>query len=323
VTRWRASIALLVGGIRAAFLSAALCLSAAMIPLVGAIAALFAPAPVLLFSIGYPGARLRAGAAAGIAALAVMMLGGWGAAVGYLVTFGLASVVMCDMLERRKSFEAIVLVSSAIVLAASVIAAFVAAGSVEALAKAVHDSLASGIARGHEFYKVLGFETGITPDAENGLIDTMLRLSPALIAICAGLAALLNLSAFWRLGGRQRLNYPLFGDLARWSTPEWLIWVLLSAGFGMFVPVPALATVAIDAFVCVAAVYFCQGLAIMAYYFKTLAIPPWVRGLIFFVTVIQPVLAALVCAAGIFDLWVDFRRLKPPSQEAGSFGDFF
>jgi hypothetical protein len=35
------------------------------------------------------------------------------------------------------------------------------------------------------------------------------------------------------------------------------------------------------------------------------------------------VLAVLVCAAGIFDLWVDFRRLKPPSQEAGSFGDFF
>jgi uncharacterized protein YybS (DUF2232 family) len=323
VTRWRAIIGLLVGGIRAAFLSAALCLAAAIVPLVGAIASLLAPAPILLFSIGYPGARLRAGVAVAIAAAAVMMLGGWGVAIGYLVTFGLASVVMCDMLERRNSFEAIVLVSSATVLAATVIAAFAAAGSAEVLARTVHDSLASGIARGHEFYKVLGFETGITPDAENGIIDMMLRLSPALVAICAGLAALLNLAAFWRLGGRQRMDYPLFGELARWSTPEWLIWVLLAAGFGMFVPVPALAVVAIDAFVCVAAVYFCQGLAIMAYYFKSLAIPSWVRGLIFFVTVIQPVLAALVCAAGIFDLWVDFRRLKPPSQEAGSFGDFF
>ncbi len=78
-----------------------------------------------------------------------------------------------------------------------------------------------------------------------------------------------------------------------------------------------------DTFVCVAALYFCQGMAIMAFYFKALVIPPWVRGLIYFVTIIQPVLAALVCAAGIFDLWVDFRRLKPPSQEAGSFGDFF
>jgi hypothetical protein len=43
--------------------------------------------------------------------------------------------------------------------------------------------------------------------------------------------------------------------------------------------------------------------------------PPLARGLIYFVTIVQPVLAVLVCAAGIFDLWIDFRRLKPPSQE--------
>jgi hypothetical protein len=26
--------------------------------------------------------------------------------------------------------------------------------------------------------------------------------------------------------------------------------------------------------------------------------------------------------AGVFDMWIDFRRLKPPSQEA-NLGDFF
>jgi len=30
----------------------------------------------------------------------------------------------------------------------------------------------------------------------------------------------------------------------------------------------------------------------------------------------------LVCLAGVFDMWIDFRRLKPPSQAAGSYGDF-
>jgi uncharacterized protein YybS (DUF2232 family) len=316
-------VGLLVSAIRAAFLSAALFLAAAVIPLLGAMTSIFAPAPVLLFSVGLAGARLRATVAIMVAAAAVMALGGWLAALGYLVTFGLAAGVMCDMLERRKPFETIVLVTGALVLAASVIAAFVMAGSAEALTKGVHDALAAGMARGHDFYKVLGVETGMAQEAEAGLLDMILRLCPALVAMCAGFGALLNLAVFWRMGGRQRLNYPLFGDLARWSTPEWLIWVLLAAGFGMFVPVPALAVAAMDAFVCVAAVYFCQGLAIMAYYFKALVIPPWVRGLIYFVTIIQPVLAALVCAAGIFDLWVDFRRLKPPSQEAGSFGDFF
>jgi uncharacterized protein YybS (DUF2232 family) len=114
----------------------------------------------------------------------------------------------------------------------------------------------------------------------------------------------------------------LFNDLVRWSAPDWLIWVLLAAGFGLFIPIVALSTIALDLFVCMAAVYFCQGLAIMAFYFKVLAMPPLARGLIYFVTIVQPVLAALVCAVGIFDLWIDFRRLKPPKQEARNLGDF-
>ena len=313
MSRGRTIVGLLVGAFRAAFLSAALFLAAAVIPLVGAMSSILAPAPVLLFSVGFARARLRAAVAIILGGAVVMALGGWLAALGYLVTFGLAAAVMCDMIERRKPFETIILVTGALVLAASVIAAFAMAGSAEALAKAIRDALASGMARGHDFYKVLGIETGMAHDAEAGLLDMTLRLSPALVAMCAGFGALLNLAVFWRMGGRQRLNYPLFGDLARWSTPEWLIWVLLAAGFGMFVPVPALAVAAMDAFVCVAAVYF----------IITLVSNGAFRLFIYFVKIIQPVLAALVCAAGIFDLWVDFRRLKPPSQEAGNFGDFF
>ena len=56
----RIIVGLLVAAIRAAFLSAALYLAAAVIPLVGAISSLFAPAPVLLFSVGVARARLRA-----------------------------------------------------------------------------------------------------------------------------------------------------------------------------------------------------------------------------------------------------------------------
>ncbi len=314
---------LLLNGVRAAFLSAALYLATAVVPVVGAVAALFAPAPILLFAVGTRGARWRAAAAILLAAAAATLLGGWVAGLGYVVSFGLAAAVMCDMLERRKPFETIVLVTAAVTLAVGVIAAFVMAGSVEALAKAVRDALSAGMARGRDLYKVLGMETGLGHEAEASVLETTMRLVPALVALCAGFGALLNLGLFWRLGGQRRLGYSLFGDLARWSAPEWLIWVLLATGFGMFVPVPALAVAALDAFVCVAAVYFCQGLAIMAFYFKALTIPPWVRGLIYFVIIVQPVLAALVCAAGIFDLWIDFRRLRPPSREAGSFGDFF
>ena len=61
-------VGLLVSAMRTAFLSAALYLAAAVIPLVGAMASLFAPAPILLFSVGFAGARLRAAVAIVVAA---------------------------------------------------------------------------------------------------------------------------------------------------------------------------------------------------------------------------------------------------------------
>ena len=69
-------------------------------------------------------------------------------------------------------------------------------------------------------------------------------------------------------------------------------------------------------------VYFCQGLAIMAFYFKQLRMPAVARGLIYFVPLAQPILMALVGAAGIFDLWVDFRRLKKPNAAARNLRNF-
>jgi hypothetical protein len=53
-----------------------------------------------------------------------------------------------------------------------------------------------------------------------------------------------------------------------------------------------------------------------------LAMPPLARVLIYFITGVQPVLAILVCMAGVLDMWIDFRRLKPPSTETRNLSDF-
>jgi uncharacterized protein YybS (DUF2232 family) len=111
--------------------------------------------------------------------------------------------------------------------------------------------------------------------------------------------------------------------LSRWSASEWLVWLLLASGFGLFIPIGAVSDIALNGFICVAAIYFCQGLAIVGFYFHTLAVPAIVRGIIYFVVFAQPVVAAIVCVAGVFDMWIDFRRLKPPSPEANNLGDFF
>jgi len=309
--------------IRAAVTAAAMFLAGALIPMAGGVVMLFAPTPVLTYVVGYPRPRLRTVAVLGLATAIIGLTAGPMAAVAYALSIALATAIICQMLDRRYPFELIVLCTTGAVVVAGTLLAFAIEGSPQVLAQSMHNDLLAALVRGEKFYKTLGIEAAIAPDTRATIVESALRLSPALAAITIAFGVLINLGVFWRISGRQqRVGYPLFGDLVRWATPEWLIWGLLVAGFGLFIPVAPLGTIALDCFVCVVAVYFCQGLAVMAFYFKILEMPPLARVLIYFVTVVQPLLAALVCAVGVFDLWIDFRRLKPPSEEARNLGDF-
>jgi uncharacterized protein YybS (DUF2232 family) len=309
--------------VRAAALSGAFFLAGGAIPLIGGILLMLAPAPVILYAVGRPSPNLRATIAVLLATALVGFLWGPLGGVAYFVCFGMATAITCYMLERRYSFEMITAIGSGVMVAASVVTALVMLGGPDALIKAVHDTLAQGMARGQDFYKMLGMQQTMPADTEASVISLTMRLSPAFALLLAASTMLLNLRVFWRWAGPQRLTYSLFGDFSRWSASEWLVWLLLASGFGIFIPVQAISDIALNGFICIAAIYFCQGLAIIGFYFQSLAVPSIVRGIIYFVVFAQPVVAALVSIAGIFDMWIDFRRLKPPSPEASNMGDFF
>ena len=309
--------------VRAAALAGAFFLAGGAIPLVGVILMMLAPAPILVYAVGRPSPNLRATIAVLLATALVAILGGPIGGLTYFVSFGLATAIACYMLERRLSFEMITAIGAAVIVGASVVAALVITGGPDALIKTVHDQLAQGMSRGQDFYKLLGMPNTIAADTQASVISLTMRLSPAFALLVAASSMLLNLRVFWRWAGPQRLAYSLFGDLSRWSAPEWMVWLLLAGGFGLFIPVPAIGDIALNGFICIAAVYFCQGLAIIGFYFQSLSVPSIVRGIIYFVVFAQPVVAALVGAAGVFDMWIDFRRLKPPSPEANNLGDFF
>lgn len=308
---------------RAALASAVMFMAGAIVPVVGALLMLFAPTPVLGCAVGFRHTLVRSLAVVLVAAGLVAFAGGLKAGGGYLATIGAAAVAMSSLVERRQPFERVVVGATAVGVTAGAAVALAYAGSPQALAQGLRDALTTALARGEKFYSAAGLDVVLTPEVRANVIDTTLALMPALTALSAALMMLANLAVFWRLGGRQqRIGYALFGDLVRWATPEWLIWVLLVTGFGLFIPVATLSTIALNCFVCLAAVYFGQGLAIMAFYFRLLAMPSLARVLVYFITMVQPVLAVLVCIAGILDLWIDFRRLKPPSPEARNLGDF-
>ncbi|HLW70051.1 MAG TPA: DUF2232 domain-containing protein [Candidatus Binataceae bacterium] len=306
----------LFGMLRACLTSAVMFMAGALVPVLGTIALILAPAPVLGCAVGFRNGLWRAAAVTAAAAGLITLAGGLEAGAAYFATIGVSSVVICFMLERRRPFEQIVAVTAASMLVVGALSVLAFVGSPEALAQGLHNNLLQVMTRTEKLYSVAGLDTALTQDLRIRIVNATVRLMPALTAISAAMMALANLALFWRISGRQqRIGYALFGDLALWSTPEWLIWVLLIAGFGLLIPVSPLSAAALNCSVCIAAIYFCQGLAIMAFYFRVLAMPSFARGLVYIITFVQPVLAILICAAGVFDLWIDFRRLKPSSPE--------
>jgi hypothetical protein len=64
-----------------------------------------------------------------------------------------------------------------------------------------------------------------------------------------------------------------------------------------------------------AVVYFVQGLAITAFYLERLRVPRPLRLVGYALLGAQQYLSLAVAAVGLFDLWIDFRRLKQAAVE--------
>jgi hypothetical protein len=88
--------------------------------------------------------------------------------------------------------------------------------------------------------------------------------------------------------------------------------VFLASGTALLLPISIINTVGCNVFLLTLAIYLLQGLAIAIFWGQRLPFPPGVRWLLaLMVFMIAGPLCVVVCiAAGLFDLWVDFRRLR-------------
>ena len=101
-------------------------------------------------------------------------------------------------------------------------------------------------------------------------------------------------------------------DIADWRATDYLVWVFLASGAALFLPSPALSHVGLNVFLVTLAIYFIQGLAILVYWGRRLPLPSaacWLLAILAFVLA-APFCMLACTVAGLFDLWVDFRRQR-------------
>ena len=285
-----------------------------VIPPAGIFSGLLAPFPAAYF-------RFRHGRGTGIiivlgATAAMTAYFGLSAGTFYLVQCGLIALLLPELLLRGFSAtRSIVWTTAAIValLTATVVFFSVTSGqNVHQMAVAeIQKSVAQAVAI-YEKSGVKGDELVVLKQTMAAAADLVIRMYPALIIITLIAMVGCNLALLRRFtaGMGFRLN---IGEFRAYRNPDILVWGLIVAGFSLLADNRVITTPAINALAIIVVLYFLQGLAVLSTVIARQSIAGVLRAGLYVMLLLQPYLAALVAAIGIFDLWGDFRT--PRKQE--------
>ena len=149
--------------------------------------------------------------------------------------------------------------------------------------------------------------------ALEAFLRTMAAVLPAVCAVNFLFPNVLNYLLARRYLQHQEPPIPFApADIADWRATDYLVWVFLASGVALFLPAPVLNYIGLNVFLVTLALYFIQGLAILVYWGRRLPLPSaacWLLAILAFL--LAAPLCMLACtAAGLFDLWVDFRRQR-------------
>jgi uncharacterized protein YybS (DUF2232 family) len=142
------------------------------------------------------------------------------------------------------------------------------------------------------------------------MIEAMLQILPALVFLGLAFMVLINILFLCRRFPSRRTEWLSVTNLREWKAPEPLVWGLIACGFSLFVPgLEAVRVAALNLILLLAACYFAQGLAVIAFFFHKNHVPRFLRGITYVLIVFQQIFTLLVVGLGLFDLWGNFRRL--------------
>ncbi|MBW1667722.1 MAG: YybS family protein [Deltaproteobacteria bacterium] len=141
------------------------------------------------------------------------------------------------------------------------------------------------------------------------LISIVRKTYPALTILGTGLIVWLNVVLSKPLFLAGKLQYPDFGFLDQWRSPEPMVWVVIVAGFSLFLPVGGIRWVSVNVFIVFMTVYAFHGLSIVLFFLNKYRAPAWIRFAVYFLIFFQQIFLLVLALAGLFDQWVDFRRI--------------
>jgi len=288
-----------------------------VIPLLGQAMILFTPVPVIIIWV-------RNGRREGLAVLCAAgvlaaMLGGWQAAILYLVGFGLMALGTAEGMRKDLRAEQIALLGGLLPVAAAgffLTLYFIRAGK-NPFATA-ESYMQASVAEAAQLYSSLKLTeiASVVSAASDKFIHHLVRLIPGIAIATSVVQAACCFGVARAAIARKQGPMPNAGrPFALWFAPDAWVWGLITALALIIVPHETSRLVGWNLSILFAVVYLAQGAAILDFYLRKARIKPFIRGIIIALVLAMPAVV-FVIALGIVDIWADVRKVRRPIQSA-------
>ncbi len=297
--------------------TAVILFTSVMVPLLGPFLSLLTPLPFLFYStkLGLKeGAKTAVLSLVGIAAAAQAV--GLPAIALIAVELGLLGLALSALFRIRMGIGQTIFFATALLFLLSLGYLFVLGlskgiGPVEMVRGYLHGYLMATV----EAYREMGIPPEKAADIERtgkAIID---MIFPSLAIVGMGFTVWLNLVTAKPLFRFGKLHYPGFGPMDQWHAPDAMIWGFICSGFicwgfAAFGLSGIIASLAANVLIVLIVIYLFHGLSILLFFLNKYRLPAWVRTSVFLLIFIQQFFWVLLALAGIFDQWIDFRKLR-------------
>jgi uncharacterized protein YybS (DUF2232 family) len=284
-----------------------------LIPVVGFFCSLLIPLPTLYY-------RIKLGRITSVVIpllgfiIMVVVMGSLSIDVIFLAELLLIGFVLGELLASRFSIDKIMLYACSVVLISGIVSLLVyslASGS------DLISMLSQYVAQNIELSLLLYQSLGMSEENLRLIQDSLDKIQIILVSIIPGLTIASTLLVIWinillsKVVLKERFPFhPDFEKLNQWQAPDYLVWALIGCGLLMLLPTSATRMVGLNVLLILLTIYFFQGMAIVSFYFEKKQIPRLFRILLYTLIALQQLALIIVIGIGLFDMWVNFRKLE-------------
>jgi len=285
---------------------------------VGLVASIVLPTPIVLIFLSH-------GRQAGLIAAALLFvifygLSGSTQVLVLLGEFTVMAFLLAETINGQFSFEKCIGISaigSALVSLSLMFSLY--SGGDQSLTVIFQEKFKKSVEVSLKSMKETGKEMPGPDNLDEIIEETSKKLAysyPALIAVGSLFTAMINYFFILWIWPRFYGSALVFsGEISEWSLPDYFVWPFILSAMGAFFTGDGIQVVGMNLFILLLMIYFLQGIVIVHHFLQTKKVPAVFRVIAFILIITQPVFIGLAIGLGVFDLWVDFRKIRAKSSE--------